>query len=540
MLDFDEILININNPQIKKYLAESIKSYAVGNYRSAIISVWIAAMFDLVKKFEILVAEREPTALEEWKKLKPKIEEHKNWECELIGKAKSVGMLSIYEADTLTRLSQTRNRYAHPSFDDVGTLFDPTPEEVRYFIRTLYDIALSQPAQLGAFYVNQLKESIKEANYFSTKPSTISLEQNRDEVVQKLKIVNSKQLPRLIKQLFTDLANPNSEDHKINILCFITNSWDYGEKELSLQELSQQITTSWDEYLNNNHRELNPKILESLLCYPNCFNLLSEKTCAIIESNINDLMINSSPEHNWIRSSLIFSNFLSYADVIPLAALLLKKAPAIVSLDRLIKQHSLYLEELGEDLFSDTFGIAIFEETRKALKTRNGYIVNPVLSTLRSCKMWNIVDSQIQAQEDKYEFAGELVDSLCSHNWETMNLLRFDNQNEISEHWSEIILNVWTDKLGSNNYTKECFSNYINQYLGLIYNHNTKKAISYSRTREGIEILDNSVSINSNIISQLQKLEKDNVDAWAFLMKILVENQDVINSEELKGMVNQS
>ncbi len=539
MLDFDEILVNINNPQIKKYLAESIKSYAVGNYRSAIISVWIAAMFDLVKKFKILVEEREPSAVAAWGHLEPKITEHKNWERELICKAKSVGMLSIYEADTLERLNETRNRYAHPSFDDIGTLFDPTPEEVRYFIRTLHDIVLSQPAQLGAFYVNQLKESIKEANYFPTKPSTTSLEQNRDEVVQKLKLVNSKQLPRLIKQLFTDLANPNSEDHKINILCFITNSWNYGEKDLNSKELSQQITTSWDEYLYN-HQELNPKIIESLLCYPCCFNLLSETTCAIIESNINDLMINSSPEHNWIRSSLIFSNFLSYADVIPLAAILLKKAPGIVSLDRLIKQHFLYLEELGEDRFSDTFGIAIFEETRKVLKTRNGYAVNPVLNTLRSCKMWDIVDFQIQTQEDKYEFAGELIDSLCSHNWETMSLLKFDNQNKMPECWSEIILNAWTDKLGSNNHTKQCFSAYMNQYLGLIHNHNTKKVISYSRTGEGIKILNDSISINSNTVSQLQKLEKDNVDAWTFLLKILVENQDVINSDELKGMVKKS
>lgn len=361
MLDFDEILVNINNPQIKKYLAESIKSYAVGNYRSAIISVWIAAMFDLVKKFETLVAEREPNALKEWKSLKPKIEEHKNWESELICKAKSVGMLSVYEADTLTRLSQTRNCYAHPSFDDVGTLFDPTPEEVRYFIRTLYDIVLSQPAQLGAFYVNQLKESIKESNYFYPKPSTESLKQNRDEVVQRLKLINSKQRPRLIKQLFADLDNPQNEAHKINILCFVTNSWDYARESI-LQELSRQITNSWDEYLDN-HQDLDFKVLESLLCYPECFNLLSTKTCEIIEDKVDTLIRNDLST----KSSLIFSNFLSYADVIPSAASLLQKAPEMISLDRLIKLHNLYLEELGKDRFSDTFGVAIFEETRKAL-----------------------------------------------------------------------------------------------------------------------------------------------------------------------------
>ena len=166
MLDFDEVLVNIKNPQIRKYVEEAVKSYRVGNYRSAILSIWIAAMFDLVKKFETLIDQREPSAIEKWDVLKPKIENHKNWERELICAAKAVAMISRYEADSLENLLKTRNRYAHPSFDDIGILFDPTPEEVRYFIRTLYDIVLSQPAQLGAFYVNQLLESIKNPTFF--------------------------------------------------------------------------------------------------------------------------------------------------------------------------------------------------------------------------------------------------------------------------------------------------------------------------------------------------------------------------------------
>jgi hypothetical protein len=194
----------------------------------------------------------------------------------------------------------------------------------------------------------------------------------------------------------------------------------------------------------------------------------------------------------------------------------------------------------GKDRFSDTFGVAIFEETRKALKMRNGYIVNPVLATLRSCKMWDIVDSQIQTEEDRDKFTGELIDSLCSNNWETMSLLRCDDRDEIPLHWSEIILNVWTDKLLADNSIKECLPTYISQYLGLIHSHNKKKAISYSRTREGIEMLDKYISAHSNTTSQLQLIEKDSIDAWQFLLKILRENQDAINSEELKKIVDES
>ncbi len=84
MLDFDEILVGIKNPQIQKYVEEAIKSYRIGNYRSAILAVWVATMFDLVKKFEVLVDQCEPTAIDKWKSLKPKIKDHKNWEHELI------------------------------------------------------------------------------------------------------------------------------------------------------------------------------------------------------------------------------------------------------------------------------------------------------------------------------------------------------------------------------------------------------------------------------------------------------------------------
>lgn len=200
-------------------------------------------------------------------------------------------------------------------------------------------------------------------------------------------------------------------------------------------------------------------------------------------------------------------------------------------------QAYLYLEAIGEDRFSNTFGIPIFEEVRKSLKTRNGYIVNKPLAALRLCKMWDIADSITKDEQE--EFAEELVDSLCSNNSETMNLLSFSNLNEIPEHWSEIILNVWTDKLVSNNLVKECFPTYINQYLGLIHCHNTKKAISYGRTKEGIEILDKSISSRPTTINQLKELEKDNIEVWDFLLKILMENQDTINCEELKEMVKQ-
>jgi hypothetical protein len=314
MLDFDEILVGVKNPQIQKYLEESIKSYQIGNYRSAILAVWIATMFDLVKKFEVLVEQREPTAIEKWRSLEPKITDHQNWEQALIHAAKAVAMISRYEADTLESLSKTRNRYAHPSFDEVGALFDPTPEEVRYFIRTLYDIVLSQPAQLGAFYVNQMLESIKNSTFFPNQPYVDELIQLKEHVVEKVNRINSRQIPRLIRELFKALNSPISKDHELNILCLLVNIWGL-RAEL---QLSSEISTYWNEYILE--KDLSRGVLESILNYPECINELSSQAQKIVRS----VFISQILERR--RSSESAIRFLTAADVIPLAQSILNDA----------------------------------------------------------------------------------------------------------------------------------------------------------------------------------------------------------------------
>jgi hypothetical protein len=453
MLDFDEILVSVKNPQIKKYLEESIKSYQVGNYRSAILAVWIATMFDLVKKFEILVDQREPTAIQKWNELKPKIEAHKNWEKELISAAKAAAMISSYEADTLDTLSKTRNRYAHPSFDDVGTLFDPTPEEVRYFIRTLYDIVLSQPAQLGAFYVSQLQEEIKDPNFFTNKLLADELVLVKDTVINRVKRINQKQIPRLIKELFQALNKPNNSEHELNILCFVINLWG------AQSELQVSIDTSkyWDEYITV--KGLNQTTLEAILNYPEFINSLSDKSHKIISSIFIKRFIQKT---NYSESAI---RFLASSNTVPLAQSILDDLPNIVALSKVIEKHQ-YYSQLLNTKFRDIFGKSILQETRAVLKTRDGYKVNPVLSALRTCGIWRMVDTLIQ--QEKENFANELLQSLNSSNFETMDLLDFNNRDEIPIKWIKLLIEEWLEILKNNPRYQEKLRYYWEYFLGLI------------------------------------------------------------------------
>jgi hypothetical protein len=512
MLDFDEILAGIKNPEIKKYVEESIKSYSVKNYRSAIIAIWIAAMFDLVKKFEILVEQREPTAIEKWSKLQPNIENHRNWEGQLIDSAEKVAMISQYEADSLRTLGKIRNRYAHPSFDEIGSLFDPTPEEVRYFIRTLYEIVLSQPAQLGAFYVNQLLEKIKEPRFFLVKLINKNDILSQSELVlNTITKINQRQVPRLVKSLFAIVRHPISDEHRSNALCFISNIWGNNEYKT---DIADQISRQWDEYIGE-HKSARFLVLESIIAYPECISRLSEKSQNSIEKCIKEMLIFG------VKYSSSFFEFLQYADTTPVAKSALDDLPNLIKIDKILESCDYYKEALGLEIFRDKFGILIYHEARKVLKKGNGYVVNPILKALRSCDIWNIASS-FSVDEQK-EFASELISSLNNNNWSTMNLLNFENRNDIPIKWTKMLLDSWNEKVSLEPLLMKGVTIYTEHYLGLLNRYETEVG-DYKETGNIIKsIID--MSCNENF-SKLLNLD-ENGDAWLFLQKILLRNRSI-------------
>jgi len=504
MLDFDEILVSVKNPQIQKYLEESIKSYQIGNYRSAILAVWIATMFDLVKKFEILVEQREPTAIEKWKSLEPKIVDHQNWEQALIHAAKAVAMISRYEADTLESLSKTRNRYAHPSFDEGGTLFDPTPEEVRYFIRTLYDIVLSQPAQLGTFYVNQLLESLKDCTFFSNQLFADELTELKDHVVEKVSRINSKQVPRLIKELFKALNSPINKEHELNVYCFLVNIW--GAK--SELQIPSEISSYWNNYILD--KELNLRSLEAILSYPECINELSEQAQQKIEIAFKSQILNRR------RSSESVIKFLAAADIVPLAQSILNEASSLIPLDKILEQGGHYTYLFG-DKFAPLFGKDILNETQRSLKTRNWDQINRALSLLRECGIWELANTLSPSEQET--FANALIVSLTDNTWGTMNLLGFTNRNEIPIRWVKLLLDQWSMQLDRDARDRNRLPYYLEHYLSLVKRYMDELG-DYAKLGEAVQIVAKVISEDSHASESVLKLES-NETLWIFWQELL-------------------
>ncbi|NEN93394.1 MAG: hypothetical protein F6K48_32755, partial [Okeania sp. SIO3H1] len=152
LADLEALLLEIENDNIRAYAGEAIASYSAGAYRSAIVSIWIAVVYDLYQKFMILSETYHDKAakknLEEIDKIRnnPDKKQVASWERTILKDARDkVQIITNLEYEHLDRIQQDRHRCAHPVLDSEGLLFQPTPELARTHIRTAIEVLLSQP-----------------------------------------------------------------------------------------------------------------------------------------------------------------------------------------------------------------------------------------------------------------------------------------------------------------------------------------------------------------------------------------------------------
>lgn len=172
LADLEALLLEIQDDNIRAYAGEAIASYSAGAYRSAIVSIWIAIVYDLYQKFRILSETYHDKAakqnIEEIDKIRknPDKKQVASWEREILKNAcDKVQMITKLEYEHLDRIQQDRHRCAHPVLDSEGFLFQPTPELARTHIRTAIEVLLSQPPIIGKAAGEALERDV-EGLYF--------------------------------------------------------------------------------------------------------------------------------------------------------------------------------------------------------------------------------------------------------------------------------------------------------------------------------------------------------------------------------------
>ena len=260
LADLEALLLAIQDDNIRAYAGEAISSYSAGAYRSAIVSIWIAIVYDLYQKFRILSEEYHDKAA---KQNIEKIDEIRNnpdkkqvatWEREILKDARDqVKMITNLEYEHLDRIQQDRHRCAHPVLDSEGLLFQPTPELARTHIRTAIEVLLSQPPIIGKAAGEALERDVEGLYFPDDLEGVRNFLSGRHFLVSSEKYLVNILLLSLKKVLFLDIPSNERRIIKKYLLvveCLVKNYRNVFES-LAREKLRNLLEKTIDNRLQN-------------------------------------------------------------------------------------------------------------------------------------------------------------------------------------------------------------------------------------------------------------------------------------------------
>lgn len=178
--DIDELVVKARPGPSKEYIIESVRAYESGAFRSAIISAWIAVVFDIIEKLKELSLSGDGAAgnyvkLFEQAHGAGDIDAALEFERGILDIAKKqFELLNEQEYLELSRLREDRNRCAHPSMagDDI---YRPSAELARYHIcSAVANLLQYQPVQ-GKAALDRLLAQVQ-SPYFPTEVANARLQ----------------------------------------------------------------------------------------------------------------------------------------------------------------------------------------------------------------------------------------------------------------------------------------------------------------------------------------------------------------------------
>ncbi|GKQ00712.1 MULTISPECIES: hypothetical protein [Klebsiella] len=298
LYELDEQAILCRDPISKKYLVEAISCYKTGAFRSAIVTIWIAIVFDLINKTRELSIAGDKAAEEIINKFddlreKNDISSSLKFERDILSLAKErLEIISHIEYIDLERIQQDRNRCAHPSMLNDNDIFSPSGELVRNHIVVAVQYLLRYPPAQGKAALSKILSEI-DSDYFPEKPEEIKTTLNKTPLFRARETLIKSVIIVLIKNTLKDEKNikynnkiknvllfiqeqhyklysstlndkisditrhlPKPENSYIKILKFIPNSWGFLEDDLKLKfknyikDIPSENISELDEFIN--------------------------------------------------------------------------------------------------------------------------------------------------------------------------------------------------------------------------------------------------------------------------------------------------
>jgi hypothetical protein len=206
LADLDSLVLRCRDAKSRSYMQEAVAAYNAGAIRSAIVSCWIAVVFDFLHKLRDLDAAGEKRAAPILKEFTD-CQEKGDWpgslafERKVLDRARDdFALLSVQEHKDLERLFEDRNRCAHPSMNADEDAYDPPPELARLHMRNAVLHFLQHPPVQGQAALARLQADVQLPNF----PTTLDeaekyfahgpLAKPRDVLVRNFTIANLKHM----------------------------------------------------------------------------------------------------------------------------------------------------------------------------------------------------------------------------------------------------------------------------------------------------------------------------------------------------------
>lgn len=204
--DLDNLAHSIRDTKTKAQVEEVIIALRAGAARSALVTLWIAVIFDVLQKLRELSNAGDVQAKVFIDKYDKAIRE-KNIkmllviERDILSTAREeFELINESEARELARLQEDRNLCAHPAFIDESRLYTPLPENVHAYVVQCITILFQHKPLQGKAALESILEDIKSAA-FPKDEKQISvylqekyLNRSRDTLYRNLLIILFKEL----------------------------------------------------------------------------------------------------------------------------------------------------------------------------------------------------------------------------------------------------------------------------------------------------------------------------------------------------------
>lgn len=261
----------IQNTNTKKYLQEVISSLENGNYRSAIVMLYITIIFDLINKLvELKDFHQNSRATDILKKIQESNHgtngQYESTENTLITEImKPVGqeeteslswLLNGSAANTVNTVKSFRNLCAHPSFDQgkLNKLIEPNKNLVTGLIRSCIDDIFSRPANFGKDVFSSFMDDLGDhKDYFSKlEEKDFSLYLKKTYFTK----FNDDTYEYVVKNLFKEVFCRNGENEVDNLninyrtlVLMITNKEELSYKAIEdskyFDQMLKEDATAW-------------------------------------------------------------------------------------------------------------------------------------------------------------------------------------------------------------------------------------------------------------------------------------------------------